>query len=100
MTRKGYFPAAGEFRELVSCSNCTDYQARAANVRLGQSGTAGAPHVHMLNSTLCAVTRVICILLELGQTECGVRVPGPLQPFMPESDFVCLFSFLVKFAIQ
>lgn len=79
---EGYFPSGQTFRELVSCSNCTDYQSRAANVRCGVSGTAKAPFVHMLNSTLCAVTRTLCILLELNQTEEGINIPEPLQKFM------------------
>ena len=84
---EGYFPSSGTFRELVSCSNCTDYQSRSANIRYGVSGTAKAPHVHMLNSTLCAITRTLCILLELNQTEEGINVPQVLQPFMVESNF-------------
>jgi seryl-tRNA synthetase len=39
----------------------------------------------MLNATMCAVTRVICILLELNQTEEGVNIPDALKPLMPES---------------
>jgi len=81
---EGYFPSSGEFRELVSCSNCTDYQARAANIRMGKKGAAGAPMVHMLNSTLCAITRTICIILEVYQNETGINIPDKLKPFMPE----------------
>ena len=39
----------------------------------------------MLNGTMCAVTRVICVLLELYQTETGVKVPEILKPWMPPS---------------
>ena len=39
----------------------------------------------MLNATMCAVTRVICVLLELNQTETGVKVPAILKPWMPTS---------------
>ena len=41
-------------------------------------------YCHMLNGTMCAVTRVICAILETGQTETGVKVPEPLKKFMPE----------------
>ena len=39
----------------------------------------------MLNGTMCAVTRVICVLLELNQTETGVKVPDALKKWMPTS---------------
>ena len=42
-------------------------------------------YCHMLNGTMCAVTRVICVLLEQNQTEEGVTVPEALRPFMPQS---------------
>ena len=44
-------------------------------------------YCHMLNGTMCAVTRVICVLLELNQTETGVKVPEILKPWMPKSKF-------------
>ena len=42
-------------------------------------------YCHMLNGTMCAVTRVICVLLELYQTENGVKVPEALKKWMPSS---------------
>ncbi len=77
---EGYFPASNTFRELVSCSNCTDYQARAMETRLANKETK--EYVHMLNSTLCATTRTLCILCELGQTDTGIKVPDVLVPFV------------------
>lgn len=44
-------------------------------------------YCHMLNGTMCAVTRVICVLMELNQTEEGINVPKALQPYMPPSKF-------------
>eukprot|EP01062_Namystynia_karyoxenos_P060306 TRINITY_DN5185_c0_g1_i1.p1 TRINITY_DN5185_c0_g1~~TRINITY_DN5185_c0_g1_i1.p1 ORF type:complete len:542 (+),score=253.10 TRINITY_DN5185_c0_g1_i1:110-1627(+) len=81
------FPASDTYRELVSCSNCTDYQSRAINCRFGQSnkGTAREnvkEHPHMLNGTLCAVTRTMCCIVENYQTEEGIVVPAVLRPFM------------------
>jgi len=79
------FPSAGAFRELVSASNCLDYQSRRLRIRYGQTkSSTTTPYVHMLNATMCAVTRVICCLLENHQTEDGVNIPAALAPFMPE----------------
>merc|ERR1712024_275917 len=82
---EAWFPASGAFRELVSCSNCLDYQARRLRVRYGQTKKMNqtTEYCHMLNGTMCAVTRVICVLLELYQTETGVKVPEILKPWMP-----------------
>jgi len=81
---EGWFPGFGEYRELVSCSNCTDYQARRLEVRFGtkKQGDREKKYVHMLNSTLCATTRTICAILENYQTDEGVRVPEPLKHFL------------------
>ncbi|CAN8005280.1 unnamed protein product [Ixodes pacificus] len=82
---EAWFPASGAFRELVSCSNCLDYQSRRLLIRYGQTKKMNAQteYVHMLNATMCAVTRVICAILENHQTETGVVVPEALRPFMP-----------------
>merc|ERR1719175_29594 len=76
----------GALRELVSCSNCLDYQARRLRVRYGQTKkmNASTEYCHMLNATMCAVTRVICVLLEMNQTETGIKVPEALKMYMPE----------------
>lgn len=85
---EAWFPGAGEgkgdFRELVSASNCTDYQARKLLTRCGikKMSDNNKRYVHMLNSTLCATTRVICCILETYQTDTGVTVPEVLRPFM------------------
>nr|CAD7206644.1 unnamed protein product [Timema douglasi] len=73
------------FRELVSCSNCLDYQARRLLVRYGQTKKMNTQtdYVHMLNATMCATTRVICALLEVNQTETGVKVPAALKSYLP-----------------
>merc|ERR1719348_2226997 len=83
---EAWFPGGGAFRELVSCSNCLDYQARRLRIRYGQTKkmNAATEYCHMLNSTLCAVTRVICVLLEMNQTETGIAVPDALKMYMPE----------------
>lgn len=78
---EAWFPTLGVFRELVSCSNCTDYQARAMETRF-DSRIGEKAYVHMLNATLTATERTICCILENYQTEEGVLVPEVLQPFM------------------
>ncbi|EPY23078.1 seryl-tRNA synthetase [Strigomonas culicis] len=84
---EGWFPGSGAFRELVSCSNCTDYQARGVNCRYGpnlRGATAASvkEYCHMLNGTLCAVTRTMCSICENYQTEEGVIIPDVLRPYM------------------
>ncbi|KAG5510371.1 hypothetical protein GH5_06568 [Leishmania sp. Ghana 2012 LV757] len=84
---EAWFPGSGAFRELVSCSNCTDYQARGVNCRFGPNtkGTAAnntKEYCHMLNGTLCAVTRTMCCICENYQTEEGIVIPKALRPFM------------------
>jgi seryl-tRNA synthetase len=87
---EGWFPGYNAYRELVSCSNCTDYQSRAMDIRCGYKTDKNEEkkYVHMLNSTLCACTRVICCLLELGQTDNGVKLPEVLKPYMNGVDFL------------
>jgi len=92
---EGWFPGQNAYRELVSCSNCTDFQARGVGTRCGTKKAgekydinARASHCHILNSTLCATGRAICAILENGQTEDGVRVPEVLQPYMGGIDFL------------
>ncbi|KAJ8968311.1 hypothetical protein NQ314_002372 [Rhamnusium bicolor] len=83
---EAWFPGSGAFRELVSCSNCLEYQARRLLVRYGQTKKMNATtdYVHMLNATMCATTRVICAILENNQTETGIKVPLALKQFLPE----------------
>ncbi|KAI1897182.1 hypothetical protein AGOR_G00080580 [Albula goreensis] len=82
---EAWFPGSAAFRELVSCSNCTDYQARRLRIRYGQTKKMmdKAEFVHMLNATMCATTRVICAILENYQTEEGIVIPEKLRDFMP-----------------
>ena len=80
---EAWFPGYGTYRELVSCSNCTDYQARALEVRCGATKKGGhqdqeKKYVHMLNATLCATERTMCCIMENYQTETGVNVPKVL----------------------
>ena len=87
---EGWFPGQGDYRELVSCSNCTDYQSRAMGTRYGikKSNQGTASYCQFLNSTLCATGRAICAVLENHQTEDGVVVPECLRPYMGGKDFL------------
>ncbi|KAK3880207.1 hypothetical protein Pcinc_015276 [Petrolisthes cinctipes] len=83
---EAYFPGSGTYRELVSCSNCLDYQSRNLRVRYGATKkmNAAVEYVHMLNATMCATTRVICAILENYQTETGITVPDAIKQYLPE----------------
>ncbi len=87
---EAWFPTLGVYRELVSCSNCTDYQARAMDTKFGfKKQVADAKqYVHMLNGTLTATERTICCLLENYQTEKGIIVPEVLRKYMDDIDFI------------
>jgi seryl-tRNA synthetase len=86
---EGWFPSLGTFRELVSCSNCTDYQSRRLKIVYGfrENKETAVKYVHMLNSTLCATSRTICAILENYQTDKGVTVPAALVPYVG-TDFI------------
>ncbi|CAI9769506.1 unnamed protein product [Fraxinus pennsylvanica] len=92
---EGWFPASNTYRELVSCSNCTDYQSRSLEIRYGQkkSNDQTKQYVHMLNSTLTATERTMCCILENYQKEDGVEVPEVLREFMGGKSFL---PFIVK----
>ena len=78
-----WMPVQEAYREMVSCSNCTDYQARKLNIRFGQEGAPGNPNVHTLNSTAVATSRLIAAILENYQQKDGtIKVPKALQKYM------------------
>lgn len=89
---EAWFPASKTWRELVSCSNCLDYQSRRLDTRLRTPKNQGTEEkkafVHLLNSTLSATERTLCCLLENHQTPEGVRVPEVLKPWMCGIDFI------------
>ncbi|KAI0733283.1 serine-tRNA ligase [Fomitopsis betulina] len=87
---EAWFPFQGAYKELVSCSNCTDYQSRKLEVRCGLKAKdqARKVYVHMLNGTLCATERALCCLVENHQTPDGVVVPEVLRPYMQGRDFL------------
>eukprot|EP00386_Alphamonas_edax_P013024 GDKI01040387.1.p2 GENE.GDKI01040387.1~~GDKI01040387.1.p2 ORF type:complete len:514 (-),score=217.95 GDKI01040387.1:105-1646(-) len=87
---EAWFPGYEAYRELVSCSNCTDYQSRHLEIRCGakKQGDREKSYVHMLNATMVATQRCLCCILENYQTPEGVRVPRALQPYMGGVEFI------------
>jgi seryl-tRNA synthetase len=77
-----WLPGQQRYRELTSCSNCTDYQARRLRCRFRGADGSTAP-VHTLNGTAVAVGRTIIALLETHQRPDGsVAIPAALQPYL------------------
>lgn len=71
------------YREIVSCSNCLDYQARRLKIRFRDKTNEDTQYVHTLNSTLIATTRVLVSIMENFQTKDGhIRIPSVLQSYM------------------
>lgn len=92
---EAWFPVTGggEYKELQSISNCTDYQTRELEVRYGVKTATQARKVytHALNGTLCATERTLCCILENYQVpprpeegfEGGFNVPEVLRQYIP-----------------
>ena len=77
-----WMPAANAYREISSCSNCTDFQARRGSIRFKTQGQKGTDFVHTLNGSGLAVGRTMAALLENYQQPDGtVKIPAALQPY-------------------
>lgn len=71
------------YREIVSCSNCLEYQARRLKIRFRDKTNEDTQYVHTLNSTLIATTRVLVAIMENFQTKDGhIQIPEVLQGYM------------------
>eukprot|EP00703_Trepomonas_sp_PC1_P001242 JAP95364.1 Seryl-tRNA synthetase [Trepomonas sp. PC1] len=77
---EAWFPASQCYRELVSCSNCLDYQSR--NLDIKYQNKDKREFVHLLNSTLSATERTMCCIVENWAREDGIEVPPVLRPYM------------------
>lgn len=78
-----WLPASQMYREISSCSNFADYQARRANLRFRRETTSKPEFVHTLNGSGLAVGRTVAAILENGQQADGsVRIPQALVPYM------------------
>jgi seryl-tRNA synthetase len=78
-----WLPSQGAYREISSCSNCGDFQARRMDARCRRSGEKGARFVHTLNGSGLAVGRTLVAVIENYQDEGGrIAVPQALQPYL------------------
>lgn len=78
-----WMPVSGSYREISSCSNCTDFQARRGQVRVRREAGAKPELLHTLNGSGLAVGRTVVAILENYQQPDGsVRVPKALQPYL------------------
>ena len=78
-----WLPSSGKYREISSCSNCGDFQARRGNIRFKETGKKGTQFVHTLNGSGLAVGRTMAAILENYQQPDGtLHVPQVLQPYM------------------
>jgi seryl-tRNA synthetase len=78
-----WLPGQGEYKEISSCSNCTDFQARRANIRYRPEAKGRPRFVHTLNGSGLAVGRTLVALLENHQQADGsVVIPAALRPYM------------------
>jgi seryl-tRNA synthetase len=78
-----WLPSAGKYREISSCSNCGDFQARRGNLRFKEAGKKGTQFLHTLNGSGLAVGRTMAAILENYQQPDGtIKVPDALQPYL------------------
>jgi seryl-tRNA synthetase len=77
---EAWIPSQSRYREVTSCSNTTDYQARRLECRFRPEPDASPVHVHTLNGTALAVPRILIALIENGQRADGsVALPSALR---------------------
>ncbi|RMF89846.1 MAG: serine--tRNA ligase [Planctomycetota bacterium] len=80
---EAWMPGRGEFGEITSTSNCTDYQARRLNIRFRRPGQKGTEFVHTLNGTAVAISRALIAILEnYQQADGSVVVPEVLRSYV------------------
>jgi seryl-tRNA synthetase len=83
----GWLPTQDKYREITSTSNCTEFQARRLNIRMRDAD--GVRSAATLNGTLCAMTRMIIMLLENHQQADGsVYVPAALRPYLDGMEYL------------
>lgn len=78
-----WLPSSGKYREISSCSNCSDFQARRGNIRFREAKKKGTQYLHTLNGSGLAIGRTMAAILENYQQPNGaVTVPEVLQPYL------------------
>ncbi|MDR1124216.1 MAG: serine--tRNA ligase [Elusimicrobiota bacterium] len=84
-----WFPSENKFREISSCSNCTDFQARRMDLRFKREGAKGTELAHTLNGSGVAVGRTFAAILENFQQQDGsVVIPKALQPYFGKDKII------------
>jgi seryl-tRNA synthetase len=79
-----WLPSQARYREISSCSNCGDFQARRMDARCKKAGEKGTRYVHTLNGSGLAVGRTLVAIMENYQDEGGrIAIPQALHPYMP-----------------
>jgi seryl-tRNA synthetase len=79
-----WLPSQAKYREISSCSNCGDFQARRMDARTKKAGEKGTRFVHTLNGSGLAVGRTLVAIMENYQDEGGrIAIPQALHPYMP-----------------
>lgn len=79
---EGWMPGRGDYGEITSTSNCTDYQAARLNIKYRKKD-GKTKYIHMLNGTAIAISRALIVILENYQEKDGsIRIPKVLIPFM------------------
>ncbi|NMI83386.1 MAG: serine--tRNA ligase [Candidatus Nitrosopelagicus brevis] len=74
------------YREIVSCSNCIDYQSRRLKIRFREKSNEDTKYIHTLNSTLVAIERTMVAILENNQTKDGhIEIPKVLQKYFGDN---------------
>src|SRR5471032_2945254 len=85
-----WLPGQNAYREISSCSNCGDFQARRAAIRYRSAPKARPEFVHTLNGSGLALGRTLVAILEnYQQSDGSVRVPSVLQPYMGGTEVIC-----------
>ena len=80
---EGWMAGQNAYREIVSCSNCLDFQSRRLKIRFRDKTNEDTQYVHTLNSTVVATSRILVSILENFQTKDGhIRIPKVLQTYM------------------
>jgi seryl-tRNA synthetase len=84
-----WFPSQNKYREISSCSNCTDFQARRGALRYRPEEKGGTAFPHTLNGSGVAVGRALAALLENHQQKDGsIKIPKALQPYMDGKEYI------------
>ncbi|WP_050613538.1 serine--tRNA ligase [Bacillus testis] len=84
-----WLPSYGVYREISSCSNFEDFQARRANIRFRRDPKGKPEHVHTLNGSGLAIGRTVAAILENYQQEDGsIKIPEVLRPYMGGKEFI------------